>query len=82
MLLGLFPNRTIYGEIPFVTIAREPMLGVGQWGYVLPWLRRIVYPGSPLEVVWQNLVADLTIWTLLSYALISIIRIRFVRKIQ
>ena len=76
MLLGLFSNRAIYGELPDVRIAYEPILGVGHWGYVLPWLRRILYPGSASEIVWRNLTADIAIWTLVSYALILVIETR------
>lgn len=82
ILSGLFPNRVVYGEIPFVGIAYERMLGVGYWGYVLPWLRKIVYPSSAFEVVWRNLAADVAIWTLVSHALISMIKIRRRRMAQ
>jgi len=79
---GLLPNRVIYGELPDVRIAYEPILGVGHWGYVLPWLRRIVYPGSASEVVLRNLAADIAIWTLVSYAFIFMIEARRSRKNQ
>jgi len=76
MLLGLSPNHAVYGELPNVGIAYKPILGVGYWGYILPWLRKVVYPGSPLEVVWPNFVADIGVWTLLSYAVFLLIERR------
>jgi len=43
------------------------MLGSDRWGYLLPWLRRIVYPGAPLEIVLTSFVADVLIWSVLTY---------------
>jgi len=79
MLLGFLPNRSIYGEIPEIGIAWEPMLGAGHWGYVLPWLTKVVYPGSATEIVWRNLAMDVVIWTLVSYAFILLIEIHHER---
>lgn len=76
LTLGLLPNQTIYGEFPNIRVTFEPMLGVGHGGYPLPWMRMIVYPGSLLDIVWQNFVADVVIWTLVTYALIIIIPAR------
>jgi hypothetical protein len=53
LITGLFPNVFL--------------LGVNYWGYFLPWLRRIVYPGSPLEVLWIYLIVDVIIWSVLIY---------------
>jgi len=53
LITGLFPNVFL--------------LGVNYWGYFLPWLRRIVYPGSPLEVLWIYVLVDVIIWSVLVY---------------
>jgi len=72
LLSGLLYNRTIYGELPNVRVASEPILGVGYWGYILPWLRKVVYPGSSLQVIWRNLCVDVAIWGLAVYALFRV----------
>lgn len=49
------------------------LLGVSYWGYFLPWLRRIVYPGSSLEILWVYFIADIIIWSVFIYlAIISV----------
>jgi hypothetical protein len=59
LLTGLFPNVFL--------------LGVSYFGYFLPWLRRIVYPGAPLEVLWINFFVNIVIWSVLIYlAMVSI----------
>ena len=49
------------------------LLGVSYFGYFLPWLKRIVYPGAPLEVIWINFIVNIVIWSVLIYlAIISV----------
>ena len=74
ILTGLLPNRTVYGEIPRIGITYEPMLGVGYWGYILPWLRKIIYSGSQPEIVWGSFVSNSAIWSIISFALSLMIR--------
>ena len=55
LLSGLFPNTP------------EMLVGAEHFGFPLPWLIRIVYPGSPLAVppeYYGNLVVDIVIWTI------------------
>jgi hypothetical protein len=52
----------ITGLIPNVFL-----LGVNYWGYFLPWLKRIVYPGAPLEVSWIYFLVDMVIWSVFVY---------------
>jgi len=49
------------------------LMGISHWGYLLPWLRRVVYPGAPLEILWVYFISDIIIWSVLIYlALISV----------
>ncbi|NIO44675.1 MAG: hypothetical protein GTN36_03940 [Candidatus Aenigmarchaeota archaeon] len=49
------------------------LVGVSHWGYLLPWLRRVVYPGAAFEVLWVYFLSDIVIWSVLIYlALISV----------
>ena len=66
MITGLFPNIFL--------------LGVNYWGYFLPWLRRIVYPGSPLEVLWIYLIVDVIIWSVLVYLTLLSVEEEEIRK--
>jgi len=46
----------------------EMLVGAEHYGYPLPWLRQIVYPGAPLEVppeYFLNLVVDIVVWALI-----------------
>jgi hypothetical protein len=59
LITGLFPNVFL--------------LGVSYWGYFLPWLNKVVYPGATLNVIWVNLFVNIVIWSVLLYlAIISI----------
>lgn len=53
LITGLFPNVFL--------------LGVSYFGYFLPWLSKIVYPGATLNVIWVNLLVDVVIWSVLIY---------------
>jgi len=49
------------------------LVGVSHWGYLLPWLRRVVYPGAPFEILWIYFITDIIIWSVLMYlALVSV----------
>jgi hypothetical protein len=59
LITGLFPNVFL--------------LGVSYWGYFLPWLSKVVYPGATLNVIWINLFVNIVIWSVLLYlAIVSI----------
>ena len=60
LITGIFPNMFL--------------LGVNYWGYFLPWLQRIVYPGAPLQVMWIYLTIDVIVWSVLVYlTLLSVV---------
>ena len=62
---SLVPNTGVIGEFPDVRFVPVPLLGVSYWGSPLPWLKQVVYPGAPRQLVWPNLLADVAFWVLL-----------------
>ncbi|NIM47585.1 MAG: hypothetical protein GTN40_05525 [Candidatus Aenigmarchaeota archaeon] len=59
LITGFFPNVFL--------------LGVSYRGYLLPWMRSVVYPGAPFEILWIYFLTDIIIWTVLIYlALLSV----------
>ncbi|OGI12126.1 hypothetical protein A3K64_02210 [Candidatus Micrarchaeota archaeon RBG_16_36_9] len=49
------------------------LLEVNYWGYLFPWVRRMVYPGAPMEVLWVNFILDAIIWSVFIYlAILSV----------
>ena len=59
LITGFFPNVFL--------------VGVSHWGYLLPWMRRVVYPGAPFEILWIYFISDIIIWAVLIYlALLSV----------
>jgi len=55
-------NTWIIGEFPNVRFVSIPLIGVGYWGMPLPWLKQIVYPGAPKEIIWSHFIIDLLFW--------------------
>jgi len=44
-------------------LSNQPdLLGVNYWGYPLPWLKQVVYPGTPKVILWDYLILDWLIW--------------------
>lgn len=42
-------------------------------GYFLPWSKKIIYPGAPLEISWIYFIVDIVIWSVFIYlALLSV----------
>ncbi len=59
LITGFFPNIFL--------------IGITYWGYLLPWMSQIDYPGAPLEIIWINLLVDIIIWSMLIYlALVNV----------
>ena len=72
---GLNLNSNLIGELPNVQFITQPWLGVSYWGYILPWLKQVVYPGMTKQVIWQNFVADVVIWTIVAYIVLTIFKV-------
>ena len=79
MLTALVPNAGVIGEFPDVRFVSIPMLGVSYWGSPLPWLKQVVYPGAPKQLIWPNLLADIAFWVL-AVAVVKLFCIRALEK--
>lgn len=55
-------NSYVIGEFPNVRFVSIPLIGVGYWGFPLPWLKQIVYPGATKEIIWSHFIIDLLFW--------------------
>ena len=60
LLTGLAPNNM-------------GLLGVGYWGYFLPWLSKVVYPDAPYAINWLYFFIDVGIWFGISFAVIKLV---------
>jgi hypothetical protein len=52
------------------------LVGAEHFGFPLPWLVRVVYPGAPLEVppeYYANLVVDIVIWAIVVGVILFIV---------
>ena len=58
LISGLLPNMP------------TQLLGVGYWGYPLPWIKQVVYPGAPKVIIWHFLILDWIIWMGLSFGVL------------
>lgn len=56
-------NSYVIGEFPDVRFVSIPLVGVGYWGFPLPWVKQIVYPGATKEIIYSHFVIDLLFWT-------------------
>lgn len=65
LLSSLITNNTVIGEFPDITFVSIPMLGVSYWGYPLPWMKLIIYPGEVKEPIWIHFIIDIVYWTVL-----------------
>ena len=71
LLTGLFHNE---GGI----------IGSSRWGYPIHWLSKMVVGPqytAPQEIVWSNLIYDITIWTFVSlFILLIVFRKKMIEK--
>ena len=60
LVSGAFPN--ILGWV-----------GGRYWGYLLPWLvEALTWPPSPKKIIWQNLIIDLVVWSVIPFAVLTV----------
>jgi hypothetical protein len=43
----------------------EGLVGAVHYGYPLPWLYQVVYPGAPMQVDAVILLVDIAIWSII-----------------
>ncbi len=63
LVSSLLINSYVIGEFPNIVFVSIPILGVRYFGYPLPWLKEIVYPGSPKNFIYVHLFIDFLFWT-------------------
>ncbi len=52
LVSGFLFNPFVVGDFPNITVVSEPLMGVGYWGYLLPWLKQIAtWPIPPRTIV-------------------------------
>jgi len=73
LVTGVFVNTNVIGEFPDIEITTEPWVGVSYRGYILPWIRQVVYPEAPQEIVLANLIMDVVVWTLIAVAVMFLL---------
>jgi hypothetical protein len=78
-LTALVPNTGAIGEFPDVRFVSIPMLGVSYWGSPLPWLKQVVYPGAPKQLIWPNLLADIVFWVVV-LAVVKLLWVKVLAK--
>ena len=71
---GMWVNSNIVGELPDVQFITQPLVGAVYWGYVLPWLRQPVVLNPIKSVIWQNFVADVFIWAIVGYIVLTVFK--------
>lgn len=68
LITGIFMNARFVGEFPNLKYATQPLLGVSYWGYPLAWIKQVVYPNAPKQIIWFNFVVDWIIWSGIVFA--------------
>lgn len=71
-------NSVVIGEFPNIRFVSLPIMGVSYWGYPLPWMKQIVYPGAMRELIWSHLVIDITYWT----GLVLVVKVYYLKQIR
>jgi hypothetical protein len=76
LLSSVLINNVVIGEFPDIRFVSIPMLGVSYWGYPLPWMKQVVYPGAVKEPIWSHLVINVAYWAFL----VSLVELLYLRK--
>ena len=74
LVSGAFPNHNVVGDFPNIKVVYPyPPPGMSYWGYLLPWLKRVVImPIPPKTIIWQNLIIDLVVWSIVPFAVLTV----------
>jgi hypothetical protein len=72
---GFCLNQNVVGELPDVRFVSGPWVGVSYWGFVLPWVSQIVYPGAQKQVLWANFAADVVVWFVAAYLVLAALKL-------
>jgi hypothetical protein len=50
------------------------LVGVGYWGFPIKWVKQIIYPGAPKEILWIHFIENTIIWIAMIFVIVIIIR--------
>lgn len=78
LLTSFIINNTVIGEFPNLSFVSIPMVGVSYWGYPLPWLKQVIYPGQMKEPILTHLAIDVAYWA----GLVLMIKVLYLRKVK
>jgi hypothetical protein len=69
----------ILGTIITLVTSQLPnntVIGASNTGYPFPWLSQPLYPiGSPATIIWEALLIDAAVWTIVGFVLVIIYQI-------
>jgi|GEM_PF-1865219 len=77
-LTSFLINNVVIGEFPNIRFVSLPIIGVNYWGYPLPWLKQVVYPGELKVPIWSHFVIDIAYWT----GLVLIIKVFYLKRVR
>jgi hypothetical protein len=78
---SLFLNTQVIGEFPDLIFVSIPMIGFSYWGFPLPWLKVVDYPGAASDVIGTHLLLDAVFWSVLTLLLaVGLERMRGIKK--
>lgn len=66
---SLVPNMYVIGEFPYVKCISTPVVGVGYWGVPLPWMKQVVYPGAPKQIIPSHFILDVVFWIVIVFVI-------------
>jgi len=64
-LLSLALGLSLTALTGLISNTPEGLLGAVHYGYPLPWLHQVVYPGMPMQVDPVALLIDVTVWSVI-----------------
>ena len=65
LALALGLGILVTGLTGLINNTPEGLVGAVHYGYPLPWLYQVVYPGAPMQVDTVKLLVDVAIWSVI-----------------
>ena len=65
LALALGLGVLVTGLTGLINNTPEGLVGAVHYGYPLPWLYQVVYPGAPMQVDPVILLVDIAIWSVI-----------------
>lgn len=70
----LLINTRIQGVFPNLVFGGEPLIGVTYYGYPIPWMSQVVYPGSEKEIIWSAFILNILFRTVILFLILKLMR--------